>query len=130
MSFFRVQFLDYKDAVCCVCFKILIWAGLASYFFRFLPHFSKKLRSIPMIYFFEKEKNEKNEKMDDTGSHIVVAPDKKKKKLKTNFIFLVWRTQITKKIWFHIQTPLKKSIQKNENNLDFISYFCFFVLII
>ena len=24
MSFFRGQFLDYKDAVCCVCFKILI----------------------------------------------------------------------------------------------------------
>merc|ERR1712055_571001 len=59
------QFLEYKDAVFCVCFRILIYLGLSSYFFRFLPHFSKKLRSIPMIYFFEKEKNEKNEKMDD-----------------------------------------------------------------
>ena len=26
-----------------------------------------------MIYFFEKKKNEKNEKMDDTGSHIIVG---------------------------------------------------------
>ena len=33
-----------------------------------------------MIYFFEKEKNEKNEKMDDTGSHFLVAPEKKKKR--------------------------------------------------
>merc|ERR1739842_103077 len=50
------QFLEYKDAVCCVCFRIFIYLMLSSYFFRFLPHFSKKLRSIPMIYFFEKEK--------------------------------------------------------------------------
>merc|ERR1712030_98344 len=41
------QFLEYKDAVFCVCFRILIYLGLSSYFFRFLPHFSKKLRSIP-----------------------------------------------------------------------------------
>merc|ERR1712030_165904 len=69
----RGQFLEYKDAVFCVCFRIINNLTPPSYFFRFLPHFSKKLRSIPMIYFFEK-KNEKNEKMDDTGSHIIVAP--------------------------------------------------------
>ena len=31
MSIFRGQFLDYKDAVCCVCLKILIWYGIAHY---------------------------------------------------------------------------------------------------
>ena len=52
-----------------------------------------------MIYFFEKEKNEKNEKMDDTGSHIVVAPDKKKKKTKNKLhIFGLKNTNNPKKI--------------------------------
>merc|ERR1739842_233639 len=89
-SIFR-PFLPKKEFCgCCPFCEVTIWtiktrfvafaselSALQSYrptFFRFLPHFSKKLRSIPMIYFFEK-KNEKNEKVDDTGSHIVVAPD-------------------------------------------------------
>merc|ERR1739840_57185 len=63
------QFLEYKDAVFCVCFRILIYLTLSSYFFRILPHFSKKLRSIPMIYFFEKEKNEKSTTIAPNRSH-------------------------------------------------------------
>merc|ERR1712030_103486 len=70
----RGHYLDCEDAVCCACFRIISFGELSARFFRFLPHFSKKLRSIPMIYFFEKKKNEKNEKMDDTGSHNIVAP--------------------------------------------------------
>ena len=71
-----------------------------------------------MIYFFEKEKNEKNEKMDDTGSHIVGAPDKKKTKTKNKLhIFGLKNTNNKKKIRRQIPTPLKKSIQKNKKNL-------------
>merc|ERR1712030_156509 len=61
------QFLECKDAVFCVCFRILICLELSSCFFRFLPHFSEKLRSVPVNYFFEEEGGEKGERMDDAG---------------------------------------------------------------
>merc|ERR1712030_3448 len=82
-SLSRGQFLDCMDAVCCVCFRVVILVPLSPYFFRFLPHFSKKLRFVPVICFFEKEKNEKGERVDDAGSHIVVAPDREKKEEKS-----------------------------------------------
>ena len=62
--------------------------------------------------------------MDDTGSHIIVSPDLKKKL----HIFGLKNTNNQKKIRRHIPTPLKKSIQKNKNNLDFISFFYFFCI--
>ena len=66
-----------------------------------------------MIYFFEKEKNEKNEKMDDTGSHIVVAPDKKKLKTKNKLhIFGLKNTNNKKKSDVIFRHPLKNEYKK------------------
>merc|ERR1739840_86086 len=77
-SIFR-PFLPKKEFCRCIPFcEVTIWTintrfvafaselssseGYRPAFFRFLPHFSKKLRSIPMIYFFEKKKMKKMKK--------------------------------------------------------------------
>ena len=89
----RDHHLDYKDAVCCICFRIItISALLARFFFDFCL-ISLKNGNLYHWFIFLEKKNEKK-KLDDTGSHIIVAPE-------------------------------KKSIQKNKNNLDFISFFLF-----
>ena len=62
-----------------------------------------------MIYFFEK-KNEKNEKMDDTGSHIIVALDNKIKQKK--HIFGLKNTNNQKKSDVILRHPLKNQYKK------------------
>ena len=54
-----------------------------------------------MNFIFEKKKSKKSRKIDDTGSHIIVAPDQKNKKL---HIFGLKNTDNPKKIRRQIPT--------------------------